>query len=130
MRTSSQEGFYRSSLFSGGALPVLAILLMSLNNEFPWRLGVLGHLLAGASLGFLGGALEVRVIWGRSATAWKRAGAIGAASFAGLVILGTLVAQRLAGPGELFSWLAGWGMVRWIVVRRAIGPFVPPPEPR
>lgn len=36
MRTSSYEGFYRAGLYIGDCLP-LAVILMTLNGEFPWR---------------------------------------------------------------------------------------------
>lgn len=128
MRASSYEGFYRAGLQVGGFLPLAVVLLMSLNREFPWRFGLLWHFLAGCLLGLLSATTEIHVIRRESANAWEIMNRIGTASFVGMVILGTLGAQRWYGSGELFSWFLGWGIARLAVVRRAIGPFVPPTE--
>ena len=97
------------------------VVLMTLNGEIPWRFGLLWHLLAGCFLGVLGAMAEVRVLRRGAERAWATANTIGSASFVGIVVLGTIVAQRRYGAGELFCWFLGWGLVRLALVRRVIG---------
>jgi hypothetical protein len=53
MKSEPDAGFYRAGIVIGAVIPWAIVLLMSLNREYSWYVGLLFHLLAGGALAWI-----------------------------------------------------------------------------
>jgi hypothetical protein len=116
MKSEPDAGFYRAGIVIGAVIPWAIVLLMSLNREYSWYVGLLFHLLAGGALGALTGFAEWRALHGRQIPNFSKANSIGSSGFVTMVIGGSLVARRWVGAEEFFMWFCGWGTLRLAVL--------------